>query len=571
MKTRFYAPLAAGRAICLPRAAMRMLACALAGMIIQTTAFAEAPVAPTSAFVMPQGEWRSEAAQSSNPVAKTKETSQRAHSLALYYKARRLEQETDDPSALTIYLEAAKVDPTNPTLNQRIIEIYTRAGRLNEALARLEESVARFPKDPTPLLSLARFLNQHHAEAPELKLRALRTAEAAVAQFPDSTDAVDHLVRLHLSDQNREKAQAVITTALRSPSKEPRYWLSLVTPTRNAFPLDDRPVYAKNLALVSTGIEKALSLAPDDPGVQEAVGDFFSRHQQPARALTLYEKCAAARPGNLKTRQKLGQLLRMADRNPEAITLFESLIRIDAADTVSRKALVSLYEKTDPGRSLTHRAELLRLESGDPRDYATTTNELLADQRPTEALTLIRRGIYFNPKAPQLPYLLSRVLSEKADYANALDALVSAETMAKERNPKLLDSAFYYSWGATAVKAQRFEDAEARYRQSIEKAPPKAPQLAAPAYNDLGFLWLSQNKNLEAAGELLQTANDLVKDHAPYLDSLGWWYYLKKDFPNAVKTLRRAVSLAQPDPPADLLDHLAKAESAASLVGSTKP
>ena len=486
----------------------------------------------------------------------------RAGALALYYKARRLELEDDDASALAIYLEAAALDPGHPHLVQRLIGIYTRTGRLNEALVLLEKNVARFPKDPAPLLALTRFLEKNHAEAPEQKLRALRTAGEVLAKFPGYSPAVDHLVRLHLADQHRDRAQAVIDQALRSPSKDPAYWLALVTPARNAYPLDDRDTYEKHFAAVSTGIERALTLAPEDASVQETAADFFARHRQPARALVLYEKAAAQRPGDLKTRQKLGQLLRMANRNLEAISLFESLTGIDPGDTVSHKALVSLYEKTDPAKSLTHRAELLRLEGGDPRDYATTTTELLTAKRPTEALTLIKRGIFFNPNSAQLLYLQARVLSEKSDPAAALDSLAQAETIAKEKHPKLLDSAFYYSWATAAAKANRPAEAEARYRQSIEKAPKEQPERAAPAYNDLGYLWVTQNKNLEAAGELIRTANDLVKDHPPYLDSLGWWYFQKKDYPNALKHLRRAVELTKPEAPKELLEHLSRAEAA---------
>lgn len=493
-----------------------------------------------------------------------KSTNERAAALALYYKARRLEQEADDASALGLYLEAAKLDPGHPRLNQRLIGIYTRTGRLNEALDLLEKNVARFPKDPAPLLALARFLEKNHVEAPGQKLRARRTAEEAVAKFPGSIPALDHLVRLHLADQHRERAQAVIDQALRSPSTEPAFWLALVTPARNAYPLDDRDTYQKHFKIVSTGIEKALTLAPGDAAVQEAAGDFFARNRQPARALTLYEKAAAQRPGDLKTRQKLGQLLRMANRNPEAILLFESLVTIDPGDTVSHQALVSLYEKSDPAEALTHRAELLRLESGDPRDYATTTTELLAAQRSIEALTLIKRGIFFNPQSAPLLALQARVLSEKGDHPAALVSLADAETLAKDKQPRLLDAAFYYSWANVAQRAGRLDDAEARYRQSIEKAPKAEPGRAAPAYHDLGYLWVSQKKNLEAAGELLRTANDLVKDHPPYLDSLGWWYFQQKDYPNALKHLRRAVELARSNPPKELMEHLAQAEAAAS-------
>ena len=563
MKTRKSATPHACRFLRFCHASPLGLAACLAGFLPFPEAHADAPKAVPWASVMPGSELGY-----SVPEAIQAAAGKRAQALSLYYKAHRLEQESDDAPALAVYLEAAALNPAQVSITQRIIGIYTRTGRLNEAMALLEQNAARAPQDPAPLLALARFLENHHQGSPELKLRALRTVESVIAKFPNCTDAVDQLVRLHLADQHRDKAQAVIDTALRSKSTDPFYWLSLVTPTRNAYPLDDRAVYDKHFALVSTGIEKALALDPDQPDIQEAAGDFFARNQQPARALALYEKAAVTRPGDLKTRQKLGQLLRMADRNLEAIALFESLLSIDSGDLVSLKALVSLYEKTDPARALTHRAEILRLDGGDPRDYATTTNELLAAKRPTEALTLIRRGIFFNPKSAQLPYLHARVLSEKGDFLAALDALASAESMARESAPKLLDSAFYYSWGSTAARARRLDEAEARYRQSIEKAPPKEPERAAPAYNDLGFLWLTQNKNFEAAGELLRTANGLVKDHPPYLDSLGWFYFLKKDYPTALKHLRNAVKLAQPEPPQEMLDHLAQAEAAAK---ATKP
>ena len=525
-------------------------------------AHADAPKASSWASVMPGPELLPAHARNASSGPSTA-VSKRAAALGLYYKARRLELEDEDASALAIYLEAAALDSGHPQIVERLIGIYTRTGRLNEALALLEKNVARFPKDPGPLLALARFLEKNHTEAPEQKLRALRTAEEAVAKFPGSTLAVDHLVRLHLADQRREKAQAVIDHALRSPSTDPTFWLFLATPARHAYPLDDPDTYEKHFKIVSAGIEKALALDPGQPDLQEAAGDFFARNRQPARALGLYEKASTQRPGDLKTRQKLGQLLRMANRNLEAISLFESLVGIDPGDTVSHKALVSLYEKTDPAKSPTHRAELLRLESGDPRDYATTTSELLAAQRPTDALTLIKRGIFFNPNSAQLLYLQARVLSEKGDTTAALESLTQAEILAKEKQPKLLDSAFYYSWASTAAKANRLAEAEARYRQSIEKAPKEHPERAAPAYNDLGFLWVTQNKNLEAAGELLRTATELVKDHPPYLDSLGWWYFQKKDYPNALKHLRRAVGLAKPVAPKELVEHLSQAEAAA--------
>ncbi|MES2709186.1 MAG: tetratricopeptide repeat protein [Verrucomicrobiota bacterium] len=487
----------------------------------------------------------------------------RARALGLYYKARRLEQGADDPSALAVYLQALAVSGNGPELNARLVRLYAALGRLDEALALEEKFAADFPESPDALLTLSGFLEQHQNHAPEWKARALETARKAVSKFPQSAAAVSRLVRLYLAEQDRRKAQDVVLDALKSPSTEAGFWLALATSARNAFPLDDAASREGNFAIVSQAVERSLSLAGDDPGVLAAAADFYARSRRTDKALPLYERAAALRPGDLTARQKLGQCLRMAGREAEAVTLFESLVAIDAGDVVSHQALVSLYENTDAAKALRHRAEVLRLEGGDPRDYASAAAELLKTNLPGEALTLLKRGIFFNPQSASLLYLLARTQDAKGDFAAALQSLAEAETMARTRSPRLLDAAFYYSWAGTARKAGKIGEAENRFRQSIEKTPPEKPELAAPAYNDLGWLWLTENKNPEAAGELLRTANDLVKDHPPYLDSLGWFHFLKKDYPAALTCLRKAVELSGPNPAAELVEHLARAEAAA--------
>ncbi|MDB6136533.1 MAG: hypothetical protein JWM59_4776 [Verrucomicrobiales bacterium] len=495
----------------------------------------------------------------------------RARALSLYYKARRLERESDDESALAIYLEALAISGTGPELNARLVRIYTSPNRLEEALALQEKLVADFPQSPGALLTLSRFLEEHQNHAPGWKACAVETARQAVAKFPDSDTAVRHLVRLYLTAQERAKAQEVVEQALRSSSNGPSFWLSLSTSAREAFPLDDPATRARHFEIVSKTVERALELAGDDPTVLAEAADFYARARRADKALPLYERTAALRPGDLAARQKLGQCLRMAGRDADAAAVFEALVTVDAGDVVSHKALMSLYENTDAAKSLKHRAEVLRLEGGDPRDYAAAATELMKGNQPGEAFTLLRRGIFFNPESANLHYLLARTQDAKGDFSSALQSLAEAESIAKTRAPRLLDAAFYYSWAGVARRAGKLEEAESRYRQSIGGTPRNKPELAAPAYNDLGWLWLTGNKNLDVAGELLRTANELVKDHPPYLDSLGWFHFLKKDYSSALACLRKAAELSQPRPGPELLEHLVQAEAAAKAAGVELP
>lgn len=507
------------------------------------------------------------AARKSKPSAISKSL-RRAELLALFYKAGRLELEENPEAALPVYLQVMADAGLTPEVYSKLMGLYTAMERWDDALALGEKYVAKFPASPEPLLGLSSFLESHAAHAPDWNSRAIQTAKLAAKKFPESSQAVHRLVRLYLAAQDRAKAQAVVETALNSKSKDAGFWLSLSTAARNAFPLDDKETQEKHFALVSRPIEKALTLAKDTPAdgaVLAAAADFYARTRHTDLALPLYERAAALRPGDLMARRKLGQCLRMAGRDADAVKEFESLVAIDSADTVAHEALVSLYETSDPVKALQHRAEVLRLEGGDPDDYAAAADELLKTNLPVEALTLLKRGIFYNPKAGQLYALLARTLDARSEFTSALKTLEEAETLAAKSQPvpKWLDTGFYLQWAETARRAGKTPDAEARYRQAIEKAPREKPELAAPAYHSLGKLWLSENRNLDAAGELLRTATGLAPDEPLYLDTMGWFYLQKKEWPAAVSTLKKAVELSKGRPTPELVARLAEAEKGA--------
>jgi len=101
--------------------------------------------------------------------------------------------------------------------------------------------------------------------------------------------------------------------------------------------------------------------------------------------------------------------------------------------------------------------------------------------------------------------------------------------------PDLLDDRFYFSYGAAVERNKQFDEAANLFRKSIHLAPVDAdPQRQARALNYLGYMWLEQNRNLKEAGELIIRANDLLPDEGAFVDSLGWYYFLVKDYPKAL-------------------------------------
>jgi tetratricopeptide (TPR) repeat protein len=123
----------------------------------------------------------------------------------------------------------------------------------------------------------------------------------------------------------------------------------------------------------------------------------------------------------------------------------------------------------------------------------------------------------------------------------------------------LLDDRFYFSYGAAVERNKQYDEAANLFRKSIDLAPVDAdPQRQARALNYLGYMWLEQNRNLKEAGELILRANDLMPDEGAFVDSLGWYYFLVKDYPKALIYTLKAGSLMDLEDPenAVVLDHI---------------
>lgn len=97
-----------------------------------------------------------------------------------------------------------------------------------------------------------------------------------------------------------------------------------------------------------------------------------------------------------------------------------------------------------------------------------------------------------------------------------------------------------YHYAMLAEKLKRFDDMELALRQLIQVAPNNAF-----AYNALGYSLADRNIQLQEAKRLIDRANQLEPNNAYILDSLAWVQFRLKQFAEAEKNLRLALSLKQ--------------------------
>ena len=104
--------------------------------------------------------------------------------------------------------------------------------------------------------------------------------------------------------------------------------------------------------------------------------------------------------------------------------------------------------------------------------------------------------------------------------------------------PKILDRR-----GTSYERMGDWESAEKDLLESLEISPNQAHVI-----NYLAYSWIDQGINVDQGLEMLKKANSLRENDGYIIDSLGWAYYIKKNYIKAEFFLQKAVELMPEDP-----------------------
>jgi Tfp pilus assembly protein PilF len=110
----------------------------------------------------------------------------------------------------------------------------------------------------------------------------------------------------------------------------------------------------------------------------------------------------------------------------------------------------------------------------------------------------------------------------------------------------------HFQLGALYDENKNKEKSVASMKKAIELNPKNAAAL-----NYLGYTWAEMGVQLDDAEDMIQRALKIQPNDGFYIDSLGWVYYQKGDYPKAVEQLERAVEITVDDP--TIIEHLADA------------
>lgn len=128
---------------------------------------------------------------------------------------------------------------------------------------------------------------------------------------------------------------------------------------------------------------------------------------------------------------------------------------------------------------------------------------------------------------------LANFVRSNKNYSKSIE--LYQKSIALKKNSRDDDWIYYYNLAISQERAGKWDEAEKNFFQALKISPKQAEVM-----NYLAYSWLEKKINLEKAKEMLVDAVNISKGRGYILDSLGWAYFLLKDFDKAEETLEIA-------------------------------
>jgi len=484
-----------------------------------------------------------------------------AQALAHYSTALQFEAAGKLRQALEHYLAVFKNDPTNAALADHTAGIAMQFQGREAAVKILEEAVQANTRSPAPLLNLARFVSTYPPEDLFAKDdRAAKALDEALRRFPSRAEVYEAAVLLHLIQSERDKAVAVMKQAAEQPSRDPQFWLAVGRTAARVWPLGQAEFAAEYRQHVSPFFENALKhvTKKNAEAVTMEVAQHYLLSNDTDRARQLCQELAT-QYDSLEARKLLFRLHTAADQKDKALATLEEIVRQSPEDAEQQRLLASEYDKRkQPEKAIPHLEAAIQHGGGEINDYVRLGWDFYQTRKFDDMVRVGRRSARLFPDHPLVHYQLAIAHRAREEWAAAVARFAQAEKLGGSTQRELLDHLFYYQYGVTLERMERYDDASRMLEKSVTLTPREESRAAANTLNFLGYMWLEQGRHLDKAGECISKANELLPEQPAYIDSLGWFHYKKGNYAAALKELQRAEVLLNPVAPedAEILEHI---------------
>jgi tetratricopeptide (TPR) repeat protein len=429
-------------------------------------------------------------------------------------------------------------------------EAYLKRGQAQEALAEFQKTVEVNPYHRQALLYLARAAAEQASDTQLLALfnhvrkvdpnnaeifnvvaeHYLRRGQldqaenkllSALKRDPNSVAARLNLAAVH---QRRGDYSQAIQELEKAREKQPHHPNVLAQLAQCYWQVGNRDK-AKQL------MDLGLRLYPKSLDVHLAIADHYRLNGDPDRALALYRKAQTLAP------------------NVHPILLAMAGTHVMKKDFSSALTCLLTIKEEQKGRV-------------SPAVYQLLSEVYMKKGEPAQAEAELKEGMEKHPRDLGLRLKLGQVYLTQKKFDDALEQFEKI----REVKPESSDALNHL---ALAHRLAGQNDKAIAVYENVLRLQPENPE----ALNNLAYLYAQGETKLDDALRLAKQAARQTRNHPETLDTLGFVHYKRKEYDDALKSLKRAKELSQGRPAALWLYHCAlvyaaqgkKAEALAEL------
>jgi tetratricopeptide (TPR) repeat protein len=214
----------------------------------------------------------------------------------------------------------------------------------------------------------------------------------------------------------------------------------------------------------------------------------------------------------------------------KAIAAFDEAHRLSPDDPLVTGYLIQANLSAKKYAAALELAQASRARHPDDLRLARLQAQALRQGGQTDrAIAVMREVVEKQSDRPLAYVVMAQVYADANRGADAVKVLEEAQAKFPAENT------IAFELGAVLDKQKRFSDAEAAFRQVLERDPKHAPAL-----NYLGYMLAERGERLDESVSYLKRALAIDPENGSYLDSLGWAYFKENKLDLAADNLKRA-------------------------------
>ena len=487
--------------------------------------------------------------------------------LPLFYLGVRQEAASRPGEAVETYRRVLEMRP-DLSLAIRASTLLAELSREREALQLMREFLVDNPDRAdarVAFFKLGERIVKARGGDDDLSAELQDQVRIAFNKFPDHAGILNHYLSSTLAQKGSRAAGEILDEAADRDIPRGDYWLTIAQIAPRIWPIQPGPDRKANLRRVNELYEKALQhaeRAPKPERIRSLTGKYFLDSRQFDRAQVVLEKLVAERPELVAPQQDLLKVYDSLGLQIDRVAAYERLLLVHPGrmDLWRRLQEAAVEQKVLPKAIQAVETLIVGGEDG-IKEYSDLIRYHGELDQAEEVLQGARRALRAHPESGAAKRLLFRGLVGAGQVEESEKLLVDLMQMELEEDGGECQLRFGY--GAYYAEYGHSEAAERQLRKAIEVTPPGDDALMAQLLNYLGYHFLEERRNIDEAGKMISEANRLQPNVYPFVDSLGWYHFLRENYEEALRELLRSAQLMEAErggkvDPADaeIYDHI---------------